>query len=239
LKKLVESLESQLHTKSVFDFYQISELEKEKLEKLSKSQLKQDIFAYLELGRKERGFFVEFGATNGVSLSNSYMLERDFGWNGILAEPAKIWHDQLKANRPNSIIETLCIWKDSGSKLTFNQTNDNELSTIDKYSDHDMHEKARKNGEKYDVVTISLLDLFKKHNAPQVIDYLSIDTEGSEFEILEAFFRDNDYYEIKIITCEHNFTPNREKIFELLKKYGYQRKYQVISAFDDFYVLQK
>jgi len=93
----------------------------------------------------------------------------------------------------------------------------------------------RKNGRKYEVKTISLNDLLKKYSAPNLIDYLSIDTEGSEFEILNAF--DFDTYSIKIITCEHNYSDNREKIFKLLTSKGYERKYVEVSDFEDWYVL--
>lgn len=224
---------------NIFDFYPISLAEQEKLKSLSKSQIQQDIFVYLASERKNEGFFVEFGATNGLDLSNSYMLEQNFGWRGILAEPANCWHEKLKNNRPLSKIETACVWKDSGSKLTFNQTDSPELSTVDQYSDHDAHANFRKEGNsKYEVETISLLDLLKKYDAPQLVDYLSIDTEGSELEILEAFFKENNYYKIKIITCEHNYTPNREKIYELLTKHGYQRVYKLASKWDDFFILQ-
>ena len=192
---------------------------------------------YLESNKKTKGFFVEFGATDGVGLSNSYMLEHNFGWTGILAEPAVIWHDKLKKNRPNSLIETSCVWKNTGSKLTFNQTNIAELSTISEYSGSDRHEHEREGGEKYEVDTITLLDLLEKYKAPQIVDYLSIDTEGSELEILKAFFAENKYYKIKIITCEHNFTAARDEIYQLLKKHGYQRKHQLFSEWDDFYVL--
>ena len=65
---------------------------------LSKSELRQDLFALSEVGFKENGFFVEFGATNGIDLSNSYLLETEFGWDGILAEPAKKWHEKLIVN---------------------------------------------------------------------------------------------------------------------------------------------
>lgn len=222
---------------SIFDFYNISENEKQQLLGWSRSQIKQDIFVYLESNRKNNGFYVEFGATDGYNLSNSNMLEQKFGWRGILAEPAIVWHDKLKVNRPNAIIENDCVWSTTGEKLTFNETNIAHLSTVDDYSGHDDHSSLRKEGNKYEVTTISLLDLLKKHNAPKEIDYLSIDTEGSELVILEAFFRDNNYYKIKIITCEHNYTKNRNKIYQLLAKHGYQRKYQEASKWDDFYVL--
>ena len=67
------------------------------------------------------------------------------------------------------------------------------------------------------------MTLLTKYNAPKEIDYLSIDTEGSEFEILNNF--DFDRHQIKVITCEHNFTPMRSKIFDLLIRNGYARKY--------------
>jgi hypothetical protein len=67
-----------------------------------------------------------------------------------------------------------------------------------------------------------------------MIDYLSIDTEGSEYEILSHF--DFEKYHFKIITCEHNFTPARERIFSLLTKNGYARKCENLSKIDDWYV---
>jgi FkbM family methyltransferase len=199
----------------------------------SKSQLRQDLFVLSELDFKSNGFFIEFGATNGVDLSNTYLMEKEFGWTGILAEPATCWHRDLKNNR-SSRIETSCVWKDSNSTLTFNETEFAELSTIHTYSGSDVHREARKRGKTYEVKTISLNDLLVKHNAPKQIDYLSIDTEGSEFEILSHF--DFEKHSFKVITCEHNFTRMRENIFSLLSRNGYVRKYQELSKFDDWYV---
>ena len=200
----------------------------------SKSQLRQDLFILSELKGKKRGYFVEFGATDGITYSNSYLLETEFSWTGILAEPARLWEKQLKANRPNASIETLCVWKDSNSSLIFNETEAPELSTIDSFSDGDGHRNTRLAGKKYQVQTISLNDLLIKHRASKYIDYLSIDTEGSEYEILEAF--NFNEFSFGIITVEHNYTPQREKIFALLTGHGYKRKYENISAFDDWYV---
>ena len=203
----------------------------------SKSQLRQDIFVLSELSFKRNGFFVEFGATNGVDLSNTYLLESKFDWNGILAEPAKVWHADLLTSR-RAFIELDCVWTSTGETLLFNEVvhekHKGELSTIDSFSDTDNHKDSRKCGHKYEVKTISLLDMLEKYNAPKSIDYLSIDTEGSEYEILSAF--DFRSFDIKIIKCEHNFTSMRHKLFNLLSAHGSQRKHTECSRWDDWYV---
>lgn len=202
----------------------------------SKAQLRQDIFVMNELKYKRDGYFVEFGATNGVDLSNTYMMEKNFGWNGILAEPAKVWQDDLIANR-SCHIDFSCVWSKSGEKLEFTEPESAELSTISTFSNGDEHAKSRSDGKKYEVVTITLLELLQKYNAPKVIDYLSIDTEGSEYDILDAF--DFDAYQFRTITCEHNDTPMRQKIYDLLTSKGYKRKLTELSYFDDWYVLER
>jgi len=200
---------------------------------LSKSQLRQDLFALSYLGFMKNGYFVEFGATNGYDLSNTYLMEKEFDWDGILAEPATIWHSDLRNNRKCSI-DSSCVWRDSNSTQAFNQVAIAELSTINSFSDTDSHKETRKEGKIYDVTTISLNDLLIKYNAPKHIDYLSIDTEGSEYEILSNF--DFSQYTFGVITCEHNYTPMREKIYLLLIKQGYKRVYEDLSLFDDWYV---
>jgi FkbM family methyltransferase len=203
----------------------------------SRSQWRQDLFVLSELDFKRKGFFVEFGAFNGVDSSNTYLLEKKFEWDGILAEPDRRWHTDLRNNR-TCRIETDCVWRDSNSTLTFNQVEGSGggggLSTIDSFSASDEHRQSRKHGIKYSVKTISLEDLLDKHGAPKKIDYLSIDTEGSEFEILSSF--DFDKYQFKVITVEYAVEPKREKLFELLTRYGYGRKLEKVSKFDDWYV---
>ena len=95
--------------------------------------MRQDLFVlYLE-NFKRKGFFVEFGATNGIDLSNTYLLETEFGWDGILAEPAVCWQHDLKLNR-KAAIEERCVWSSSGGWIEFNETVIPELSTMDSVS---------------------------------------------------------------------------------------------------------
>jgi FkbM family methyltransferase len=200
---------------------------------LSKAQIFQDLFVLSMTDEKKGGYFVEFGATNGITFSNSWLLEKSFGWEGILAEPAQCWHAELRANR-NCKIETNCVWGTGGERLEFNEVSSRELSTINVFSEGDGFSSERKNGKVYFVETISLNELLEKHGAPHEIDYLSVDTEGSELTILSNF--DFSKYKINIITVEHNFTENREKIHSLLKLNGYKRMFEKFSNWDDWYV---
>lgn len=198
------------------------------------AQLHQDIIVLLCTGFKTNGFFVEFGATDGIDLSNTYLLEKKYGWKGILSEPAKVWHEDLVKNR-SADIDFSCVWSKSNEVLSFDMVKDKfaVLSTISSFSDMDQHARKRKNHITYDVNTISLQHLLEKHNAPKKIDYLSIDTEGSELDILSNF--DFNSFDISIITCEHNYTKDREKIFNLLTKNGFVRKFTTLSKWDDWY----
>ncbi len=200
----------------------------------SRAQLQQDLFALACSGFAQGGYFVEFGAASGVDLSNTYLLEKDFNWNGILAEPALGWRQSLSANR-SCALEFDCVWSQTGQQLEFREVSGiPELSTISSFVDADFQAPARSAGRSYEVRTISLLDLLKRHQAPTKIDYLSIDTEGSEFDILSAF--DFDAYDVRVITCEHNFSSRRADILSLLASHGYERTMENVSLFDDWYV---
>jgi FkbM family methyltransferase len=198
----------------------------------SKAQLNQDIVVLLATNFKRNGFFVEFGATNGIDLSNTYLLEKSYSWSGILAEPAVVWHKDLCRNRDASL-EFSCVWRTSNDVVTLSTTESAEFSTISEFVEKDTHYKKRRDHSTSEVTTISLSDLLRKHEAPFQIDYLSIDTEGSEFEILSNF--DFSKYDISIITCEHNYTEDRKKIFSLLTDNGYIRKFLGLSKWDDWY----
>tara|TARA_Y100001968_G_scaffold311662_1_gene333993 strand:+ start:101 stop:1309 length:1209 start_codon:yes stop_codon:yes gene_type:complete len=243
LRELGKSVEAELEERKGIDISFIENMNYQyksnclKYIGLSKSDLRQDLFALSELNFKKAGYFVEFGACDGLVGSNSYLLEKVFQWNGILAEPSSFWHPKLHRNRSVNI-ETRCVWKSSNDELIFKEIDKyHQLSTIDSFSDSDKGSKYRKCGRNYKVKTISLLDLLEKYRAPREIDYLSIDTEGSEYEILKNF--DFNKYRIKVITCEHNFTSLRDKIYELLSSKGYKRKFTKISRVDDWYVLNR
>jgi len=208
--------------------------------KIIKSQLLQDAFAAFIVGDLFDKTFLEFGATNGVDLSNSYMLENNFRWTGILAEPSPQWHKELKNNRPNTRIITDCIWKCSGEKLDFFVSDFGELSTLVDYKLNDIssmpgNTEARiQDGKVVEVESISLNDVMKKNFNGKAPSYLSIDTEGSEYEILQSL--DFEKYRPIVFTVEHNFTNSQSQIDKLLSQNGYIRVFKEITVFDAWYV---
>lgn len=210
----------------------LEEFQSYKLNKESYSQLSQDLLVTYLLKEKRNGYFVEFGATDGIVLNNTYLLEKEYDWSGILAEPAKVYHEDLRNNR-NSNIDTNCVYLTTGQTVNFAEFD--MLSTISHFkSNGDWAGPDREaNSKYYDVETISLKDLLDKYDAPEVIDYMSIDTEGSEYDILCAY----DFSrQIDIFTIEHNYTHQKDKIFQLLSDRGYTRVFDYLSQWDDWYV---
>ena len=199
----------------------------------SKSQIRQDLFVLSSLNFKRNGYFVEFGATNGKDLSNTWLLETNFNWRGILAEPGKVWHKELRKNRTSAIDER-CVWERDGKFLEFLEATHPELSQLKNNKRNDLHSRERISQKTYQVESVSLYKLLQDHQAPRVVDYLSIDTEGSEYEILKSF--DFNSYQFNCITVEHNYSNQRRKIFKLLSNAGYQRVHSKASRFDDWYI---
>lgn len=199
----------------------------------SKSQIRQDLFVLSTLNFKRNGYFVEFGATNGKDLSNTWLLEKSFNWNGILAEPAKIWQEELRKNR-TARIDQRGVWKRDGEILEFLEATHPELSQLRSDKGNDFHSKDRVSRKTYSIESVSLGKLLQDYQAPKIVDYLSIDTEGSEYEILRKF--NFDSYQFNCITVEHNFSNQRKKIFKLLSNVGYNRVHSDVSNFDDWYI---
>ena len=205
-----------------------------------KSQLYQDMFASFIIGDKFEKTFFEFGATNGIDLSNSYTLERYLNWKGVLSEPSPQWHDELKKNRPYTNIISECIWSESNKELNFFESDVGELSSLENFKENDKismpgNTQARlKNGKNIIVKTISLNDAIEKQFNSKSPSYISIDTEGSEYEILKNF--NFKKYRPLVFTIEHNFTDLQLKIDELMFVNNYIRVFNSLTAFDAWYV---
>ena len=173
----------------------------------------QDLWVLHETRRKSDGYFVEFGAADGMGGSNTLLLEREFGWRGILAEPNPIWHADLKRNR-SAQIDGRCVFTATGNRIKFAATEYPFIATIADFTASDSHAKSRAKHDLIDVETISLNDPLAAHGAPRMIDYMSIDTEGSELAILEEF--DFARWDVRLFSIEHNLTPREQAIDRLM-----------------------
>lgn len=197
-----------------------------------KAQLDQDLWVLYETQEKRGGYFVEFGACNGFDLSNTLLLEQKYDWAGIVAEPNPVWHRDLLLSR-HCAIDLRCVWTETGKTLEFWDTPNPELAGIEETIAKDNNSKARDGHLKIQVPTVSMADLLRHHKAPRRIDLLSIDTEGSEVQILRAFpWAD---WDIRLIAVEHNHTPAREELHALLTGVGFSRKFESISKWDSWY----
>jgi len=207
----------------------------------SHSQALQDLFVIFFLNYVGKaGYFVEIGAADGKHFSNTLLLEK-IGWKGILVDPVDYSGSDLIRN---SIKDKRCVYSESGLKLKFKEQTKFELDPEGPqtkefsglYNHLSDYAKNLISGLTYEVETVSLNDLLEGHGAPTKIDYISIDTEGSEFEIIKNF--NFSKYNVEIFTIEHNTASYREDIIKLLesKKYFRIPPGYFTPGFEDWYM---
>lgn len=192
------------------------------------AQLKQDLEVVDYYHEKKDGYFVDIGAHDGRTLSNTYLLERYYQWKGICVEPLPDKFRHLKRIRRNSHCINQAIFSVSGLSLPFARSG--LFSGLVDYIDCHLQHKQMPT---FQVTTITLDEVLHQVQAPHQIDYLSIDTEGSELEVLKSInFSD---YRFGIIHVEHNFIePRRSQMRTLLESVGYH--YQRENQWDDVYI---
>jgi FkbM family methyltransferase len=192
----------------------------------SYSQLAQDADVIKYYGYKTGGYFVDVGAHDGISFSNTYLLDNKYNWKGICVEPVPDNYNLLVKHRPNTICVQKAVFSTGGVELDFSV--DDMLSGITNMIDH-----HHVNGRSIKVMTTRLDELLTLHNAPSFIEYLSVDTEGSELEVLKSI--DFTKYKFGVIHLEHNWVePRRTQMREFLVSKGY--KYQRENNWDDEYI---
>lgn len=198
---------------------------------VSNSQSGQDIWVIALFRAKRNGYFLEIGGGDGLHISNTLLLEREFGWTGILIEPTSAFDDLVK-NRPNCITDNSCIASekktvtlfeifDRGQAMLSKQAAHNSLLSMVR-EDIDAHEGQKLDSQwgtfqrAHQKETVSLEDVLDRHKAPHVIDYFSLDVEGYEYEILKSF-----PFKIYTFLCLGVERPPQE-LHNLLEANGYR-----------------
>lgn len=199
----------------------------------------------LEYINYEKGFFIEAGANDGISQSNTYYYERNMGWIGLLVEPNPIKCSQCKINRPNSIVENYALVSSNFKNKTISG-DFSHLDAVDSlmsmvvedgdYTDDNLlyhkNKKIREN-EIIEVDAITLNELLTKHKI-STIDFFSLDVEGYELSVLNGL--DLSQIRPKYILIE---TANKEEYQKAVREYMVTKNYSFIkplSGNDDLFV---
>jgi FkbM family methyltransferase len=200
------------------------------------SQGGQDIYVTRILKEKRNGYFVEVGANNGFLMSNTYLLEKNYDWKGICIEATPDKIDELKNNRPNAICIESAVYSESDLELEFTTSVVDIFNVITEYAEVAVDFLNQSNT--IIVTTLSLTYILNEQNAPENIDYLSIDTNGSDYKVLEGI--DFTKYKFNVITIKNSSVIERQnKIIEILTSNGYSKQQTVLMAdnmSDDIYV---
>lgn len=174
---------------------------------------------------KFNGFFVDVGANDGQTVSNTAFFELEYNWKGICIEPHPEAFCRLEKNR--QCIKYNCCISDEETILDFlSVTGYAEMlsgikSNYDTQHLDRINNEIKKHGGKYSVIKIKsnpLRKIFKENNV-NTIDYLSIDTEGSEFQVLKSI--NFDEILIDVISIENNYKD--DECINFLKNKNYKR----------------
>ena len=190
------------------------------------SQYSQDKIIYNKFFKnKKNGVFIEIGADDGIDKSNTLFFEETLNWTGIAIEARKNAYDKLKNNRKCICINAVLSDKEEDVEFMSIDGYGKGLSgMVDKYDDkhvkrisNEIKNEKNKGHEIIKVKTSKLNNILEKHEIFYV-DYLSIDTEGSELSILKTI--DFSKFHIEIIDCEDNY--NDPEVMKFFIDNGYE-----------------
>ncbi len=193
------------------------------------SQIGQDVWVESVTRGFKNKFFVEAGALDGKLTSNTLLLEMNGDWKGVCIEPGPSF-ESLKVNR-RCFVDNACLARESGGSVSFKFVEgDPVMSGIET----SLGKKAlSQSGIIFPMKTKSLTEVLESHLAPRAISYLSLDTEGSELDILRGI--DFAKYSFGVMTIEHNYDEGkREETKNFLKQHGYFRVRKI--HWDDWYM---
>lgn len=169
-------------------------------------QLLQDAFVLAATNSLKHGQFVEIGVGDGCHLSNTLALERDFEWEGLLIEANPFFWPQIEKNRPTAKLAKTAVLGSARGSLTFRHVEEfPEISALNDYATSDHHDRSKAN--EVSVETTGIVDVLRANGIAKGVDYVSIDVEGPEIEILSAILAAD--YRPRVLTVEHNRIPER------------------------------
>ena len=180
-----------------------------------------DFFA----GRRD-GFFLDVGASHFEFASNTYFLEKEFGWSGLAVEPMLHFAADYATHRPRTRFAPFFVSDVSDQKITMYTHGKDFLATS---SDKAFVERFGKNPEEFVAPTITLNDLLRKEGIDK-IDFISMDIELSEPKALAGF--DIRRYKPALV-CVEGHQEVRQQILDYFVRNGYTLVGKYLRADDD------
>lgn len=209
---------------------------KRKIKALAKRVLRRKYFSLNQLDRKlekyvdyNNGYFVELGANDGVTQSNSLYFEKHRNWRGLLVEPAPQNFLKCRQNRSSrdSIYCAACVsfeYDQEFVRIAYSNLMSTPVSLESDIKDPRAHAKLGDqflgSGEtvfEFGAVARTLNSLLLDSNAPKLIDFLSLDVEGAELEVLKGV--DHQAFRFKYILVECRDLP---RLSAYLENQGYR-----------------
>ncbi len=188
------------------------------------SQTKQDEFLDIEVFKnKQNGFFLDIGAHDGITLSNTYFFEKNRNWKGVCIEPLPEIFSKLSENRNCNLVNG-CIGKENGEEKFIMITGYSEMLSglARNYNLEHLNRidnEISKYGGSKEIISVKSYNINSLLNDLGVknVDYCSIDVEGSEYEIIQTF--DFSKVNVSVFSIENNY--NDKNLRNYLKKNGY------------------
>ena len=178
------------------------------------------------------GVCIEIGAYDGISLSNTYYFEKK-GWRALCIEPISSAFEKCKKQRKECIQCCVSSADTEDKPFTIFHLNDNLCAISSLEPDQRLiqsHKNLITNVSTCMVKVRSLSSLLQEINFPKNIDFISIDTENTELDVLKGI--DLNVYNVKLFVVENNF--NEPFCEDYLKQYGYKKIHRI--AVNDFYI---
>jgi FkbM family methyltransferase len=201
------------------------------------SQSNQDKYLEEEIFKGfKNGFFVDVGANDGITINNTLYFEKEHNWTGMNIEPLSFVFDKLLQNRPNCINLNYAICNENGyADFICNEGYTEMLSGLkDTYDERHNQRREKENiiykstTKQIKVKTKRLEDLFEENNVKH-INFISIDVEGAEFEVIKSINFEKVF--IDVIVFENNYDDRSFPIIQYLKEKGFSLrtlKYDIV-----------
>lgn len=201
------------------------------------SQDNQDRFLenYIFKGYKN-GIYVDVGAHDGVTINNTLYFQKNNDWKGINIEPIKNVYNMLVLNRPNDINLNCAVYNNDGETDFYCNKGYTEMISgiVNTFDPRHLQRLDKENNEMKSITEIikvqtKKLETIFFENKITHVNYLSIDVEGAEFEVIKSIDFNNVF--IDIIGFENNYNDSSIPIVKYLEEKNYIMVHKSLDIF--------